>query len=407
MFFRKSACGAPKISSGSMNKLRVYLTKIFKGYSMAITGVPFITLNRFEKGFKEEFLNNVETLFDKTQFVGGPQVSMLEEKLSEKSGAKYAVGCANGTDAIQLALRAVGVEKNDQVLVPDMTFWATFEAVVNVGANPITVDVNRETCHWDIETFKEAVETYRPKAAVLVHLYGWASPDTMAIREYAKENGVLLIEDGAQCFGTKIDGHSILGTAFIATTSFYPAKVLGACGDAGAVFTNDENLAQTVRTLSNHGRTSHYSHGLIGWNSRIGSYEALFLNMSLEHIDARLESRRKAVAYYYEHLKDLPLRPILSADNVEENGYCAVAMIDPELRAALIETLKERGIGSGTIYPGAMSLQEAAPKYLEAKVDRGNADYISKAVLNLPCFAYISDEELEYVVNVVKKHFEK
>jgi UDP-2-acetamido-2-deoxy-ribo-hexuluronate aminotransferase len=372
---------------------------------MATTEVPFITLNRFENGFKENFLTGVTTLFEKTQFVGGPQVQILEEKLASISEAKFAVGCANGTDAIQLALRAVGVDKDDKVLVPDMTFWASFEAIVNVGANPVTVDVNRESCHWDINTFKEAVDKFNPKAAVLVHLYGWASPDTLAIREYAKEKNVILIEDGAQCFGTKMDGKSILGTATIATTSFYPAKVLGASGDAGAVFTNDEELAKTVRTLGNHGRTTHYTHGLIGWNSRIGSYESLFLNLSLDHIEARLDSRIKAVKYYQENLQGLPLKVVTSADNVDENGYCAVAMIDPDLRGSLMETLKAKKIGFGTIYPGAMSMQEAAPKYLAGKIDNGNADYISKAVLNLPCFAYITDEELSYVVEVVKGHF--
>ena len=185
----------------------------------------------------------------------------------------------------------------------------------------------------------------------------------------------------------------------------FPAKVLGASGDAGAIFTNDEALAKKARILCNHGRTTHYTHGLVGWNSRIGSYEALFLNHSLEHIDARLESRRNAVMYYYEHLKGPPLKPVLSADNVRENGYCAVAMIDPKLRASLIETLKNAGIGSGTIYPGAMSLQEGALKYTGGKIDNGNADFISQAVLNLPCFAYITEDELEYVVRVVKKHF--
>lgn len=372
---------------------------------MAIHGVPFITLNRFENGFKEEFLKEVEVLFDNTQFVGGPQVQKLEEKLAAKTGAKHAIGCANGTDAIQVALRAVGVEKNDRVILPDMTFWATFEAVVNVGADPITVDVNRETCHWDLATFKQAVDEFKPKAAIMVHLYGWGSPDTMAIRDYAKANNVILIEDGAQCFGTKVDGHSLLGTAHIATTSFYPAKVLGASGDAGAIFTNDDNLAHISRTLCNHGRTSHYSHGLIGWNSRIGAYESLFLNLSIDHIDARLDSRRNAVAFYQEHLQGLPLKVVTSPANVEENGYCAVAMIDPDLRPALIESLKAKGIGFGTIYPGAMSMQEAAPKYLAGKIDNGNADYISKAVLNLPCFAYMSDEELNYVVDAVKAHF--
>jgi dTDP-4-amino-4,6-dideoxygalactose transaminase len=374
---------------------------------MSINQVPFITLNRFENGFKENFLNGVGNLFEKTQFVGGPVVSELESELSKVTGAKYTVGCANGTDAIQIALRAVGVEKNDKVLVPDMTFWATFEAVVNVGANPITVDVNRETCHWDLETFKKAVEQFKPKAAIMVHLYGWASPDTMAIRKFAKESNVLLVEDGAQCFGTEAEGKSILGSALIATTSFYPAKVLGASGDAGAIFTNDEELSKTSRILINHGRTDHYSHGLIGWNSRIGAYESLFLKLSLGHINSRLESRRNAVKFYADNLKGLPFKPVLAASNVKENGYCAVGMIIPAERPALIETLKKANIGFGTIYPGAMSLQAGAKNYLAGSIDYGNAHYISQAVLNLPCFAYITTEELNYVCTVVKNHFNK
>ena len=372
---------------------------------MAIESVPFITLNRFEAGFKESFMQGVQELLDKTQFIGGPVVAELEESLSKKTKASYVVGCGNGTDAIQIALRAVGVDFNDVVLLPDMTFWATFEAVVNNGAKPVTVDVNKNTCHWDLATFKEAVDKYKPKAAILVHLYGHASPDTMEIRKYARDNNVLLVEDGAQCFDVEVDDQSVLGSALIATTSFYPAKVLGASGDAGAVFTNDEKLAKRARVLANHGRTTHYTHGLVGWNSRIGSYESLFLNHSLKHIDARLDSRRKAVQYYYENLQGLPLVPKVAASNVKENGYCAVAMIDPSLRGDLIETLKSSGVGFGTIYPGAMSMQEGADKYLHDKIFNGNGDYISKAVLNLPCFAYITEEELEYVVKTVKKHF--
>jgi UDP-2-acetamido-2-deoxy-ribo-hexuluronate aminotransferase len=370
-----------------------------------ITSVPFITLNRFENGFRDNFLGGVSSLFDKTQFVGGPVVAEMEAELAKVTKSKHAIGCANGTDAIQIALRAVGVEKNDRVLVPDMTFWATFEAVVNVGANPVTVDVHRETCHWDIETFKKAVHEFKPKAAVMVHLYGWASPDTLEIRKFAKENKVLLIEDGAQCFGTEINGESILGSALVSTTSFYPAKVLGASGDAGAVFTNDDEIAKKTRILINHGRTDHYSHGMIGWNSRIGAYESLFLKLSLEHIEARLESRRNAVKYYAEALKGLPFKPVTAAAHVKENGYCAVGMVDPALRPALIETLKKANIGYGTIYPGAMSLQSGAADYLEGKIDNGNAHYISQAVLNLPCFAYITKEELEYVCQTVRNHF--
>jgi len=369
---------------------------------MTVTQVPFITLNRFENGFRENFLSGVAGLFDKTQFVGGPIVGELEAELSKLVKAKYTVGCANGTDAIQVALRAVGVNKNDKVLVPDMTFWATFEAVVNVGANPITVDVNRNTCHWDLETFKKAVTQFKPKAAVLVHLYGWASPETFEIRDFAKKNNVLLVEDGAQCFGTEINGQSVLGTALIATTSFYPAKVLGASGDAGAIFTNDESLAQTCRTLVNHGRTDHYSHGMIGWNSRLGAYESLFLKQSLQYIENRLESRRKAIHYYYDNLKDLSFKPQLAASTIKENGYCAVGMIDPKLRPQLIEALKKANIGFGIIYPGAMSLQKGASEHLAGKIDYENAHYISQSVLNLPCFAYITEAELEYVCKSIK-----
>lgn len=374
---------------------------------MSVNQVPFITLNRFENGFREDFLSGVASLFEKTQFVGGPVVGEMEAALATYVQSKYAIGCANGTDAIQIALRAVGVEKNDRVLIPDMTFWATFEAVVNVGANPVTVDVNRETCHWDLETFKKAVAEFKPKAAVMVHLYGWASPETLEIRKFAQDSGVLLIEDGAQCFGTKIDGVSVLGSALISTTSFYPAKVLGASGDAGAIFTNDEKLNQTVRILINHGRTDHYSHGMIGWNSRVGAYESLFLKLSLPHIDARIQSRKKAVSYYQEALQGLPFKPVTAKANVTENGYCAVGMIDPALRPALIEALKKANIGFGTIYPGAMSHQAGAKGHMVGSIDYGNAHYISQAVLNLPCFAYITNEELEYICQTVRNHFNK
>jgi UDP-2-acetamido-2-deoxy-ribo-hexuluronate aminotransferase len=372
---------------------------------MTIQQVPFITLNRFENGFRDEFLQGVSKLFDNTQFVGGPIVGEVEKGLAEFIHSKHAIGCANGTDAIQIALRAVGVKKNDLVLVPDMTFWATFEAVVNVGANPVTVDVNRETCHWDLATFTQAIKQFKPKAAIMVHLYGWASPDTLEIRKVAKENGVLLIEDGAQCFGTKIKGESILGTALISTTSFYPAKVLGASGDAGAIFTNSDEYNDISRKLINHGRVDHYSHGHIGWNSRIGAYESLFLNLSLKHIQARIDSRMKAVDFYHKELTGLPFKILKAENSISENGYCSVGMIDPTLRGGLIEHLKNHKIGFGTIYPGAMSMQSGAKEFLAGKIDNGSAHFISQAVLNLPCFAYMSDAELEFTVDVVKKYF--
>lgn len=372
---------------------------------MSEISVPFIDISRFEEGFLENLFPQVEQLLRKTQFVGGPQVKELEEKLAKFSGTRWAVGCANGTDALQIGLRALNVGRGDRVLIPDMTFWATFEAVVNVGAEPITVDVSRETLHLDLAAFQVACEKFKPKAAILVHLYGWAAPQTLALREYCKKVGVTLLEDSAQSFGVEIDGQPLMQGAQLSTTSFYPAKVLGASGDAGALLCQDEALAKRCAKLVNHGRLDHYSYDAIGWNSRIGVYETTFLLASLPHLEKRLASRRRAIAYYQRELQGLPFKILTAPTGVKENGYLSVGLIDPVQRPAFIEYLKTRRIGFGTIYPGALSRQQGAEGYLHAKIDHGNADWISKAVLNLPCFAYMRDDELQYVAQCVKDFF--
>ena len=317
---------------------------------------------------------------------------------------KYAMGCANGTDAIQIALRAAGVEKNDKVLIPDMTFWATFEAVVNVGATPFTIDVSKETLHLTAQSVEEGILKFKPKALILVHLYGWACPETNEIRKICKDNSVLLIEDCAQAIGVKINNESLLTNAFVATTSFYPAKVLGASGDAGGIFTTSLEVSETSKKLINHGRTSHYEHGLIGWNSRLGAYEANFLVESLKHLDARLESRRQVCKQYREKIKNKALHFISPASNVLENGYLSVALMTPETRGNFIEYLKKNDIGFGTVYPGAMSEQPGAKNHIGGKVSHGHADWIAKSVINLPCFAYMTQEEVNFVIETVNNY---
>lgn len=370
---------------------------------MATSSVPFIDISRFESGFIEELLPRVEELIRKTQFVGGPHVAELEAELSRATGAVHSIGCANGTDAIQIALRAAGVKANDKVMLPDMTFWATFEAVVNVGASPITLDVERDSLHLSLRAVTEGIEKFRPRALILVHLYGWAAPETVAIRELCRREKIILIEDCAQAFGTQLHGTSLIAGAELATTSFYPAKVLGASGDAGAVFCRNADVAALCRQLINHGRSDHYAHASVGWNSRMGVYEAVFLKASLAQLPARIASRKKALNFYHETLKGLPLRTQRAAASIEENGYAAVAQIDVEKRDSLQKFLKSKGIGTGVIYPGAMSRQKGAEGFLAARVDHGNAAYIALSMLNLPCFAYIREDELEYVSKSVKE----
>jgi UDP-2-acetamido-2-deoxy-ribo-hexuluronate aminotransferase len=363
--------------------------------------VPFIDIIRFENGFYEKVSAQTAELIKKGYFVGGPIVGEFEKNLKNYTKTKFALGCANGTDAIQVALRAAGVEKNDKVLIPDMTFWATFEAVVNVGAIPYTIDVSQETLHLSLKQVEEAIEKFNPKALILVHLYGWAAPETFEIRKLCHDQNVILIEDCAQAMGVEIAGDSLLAGATVATTSFYPAKVLGASGDAGAVFTNDAQIADRIFKLINHGRISHYEHGLIGWNSRLGAYEANFMNEALTFLNQRLESRRKVCEFYRKKIVNQHLKFVFPNKSVLENGYLSVALMTPTTRPDFIEYLKKHEIGFGTVYPGAMSEQPGAKEFLGDKLSQGHADWIAKSVINLPCFAYMTEAEINHVIQVV------
>ncbi|MCB1159347.1 MAG: DegT/DnrJ/EryC1/StrS family aminotransferase [Leptospiraceae bacterium] len=366
-------------------------------------GVPFIDIKRYENGFLDKWNHKVAEMSQNAAFIGGIEVQELEKELSAYAETRYCVSCANGTDALQLALRAVGVGAGDKVLLPDSTFWATFESVVNVSAEPYTVDINKEDLQMDFETFAKAVEEIKPKAAILVHLYGWASKDLQKFRELCTSKNIPLIEDGAQSFGVKVGSESIYKNAHIATTSFYPAKVLGAAGDAGAVFTNDESLANTVRTLANHGRTTHYGHGLVGWNSRLDSLQAAFLRISLKEFPERLKSRQYWAKKYQEELPKLGIRVLSPPEGIEENGYCNACLFSPEERTRLQDLLKEKGIGSGVIYPGAMSAQPGAKDFCKKSFDKGVTKEICSSILNLPLFPYMREDEFQEVITTLKE----
>jgi UDP-2-acetamido-2-deoxy-ribo-hexuluronate aminotransferase len=369
--------------------------------------VPFIDLKRFESGFLEQWASKVAELTSKAEFIGGSEVSAFEKRVSDFIQVPHVVSCANGTDAIQLCLRAIGVGLGDLVVVPDATFWASFEAIVNVGATPLTVDVDATDGGIDFSAFKEAVHKFQPKAAVIAHLYGWGSANLKLIREYCQRNGVLLVEDGAQCFGVELEGESIYKGALISTTSFYPAKVLGAAGDAGAVFTADQELAAKVRRLGNHGRATHYSYSEVGWNSRLDSLQAAYLNLALDYLPRRLASRRQAAAYYKASLRRIGVPQLLPPEGYRETGYCNVCLIeDSVIKEKLEKTLKSAGIGYANIYPGAMSAQPGAKAYLHAHVGGDQASKLCRSVVNLPLFPYINPAELDEVMNVIERVFD-
>lgn len=365
--------------------------------------VPFIDLRRFEPDFLERWLAICHELTANTHFVGSPQTARLEARLARAWQCVGVVGCANGTDALQLALRAVGVGPGDVVVIPDATFWASFEAVVNVGARVVTVDVDPRDLQMDFELFCRACEQHQPKAAILVHLYGWGSTRLDDFRSFCRARSLPLIEDGAQAFGVMWNEEPIFKHAFLSTVSFYPAKVLGACGDAGAVACSSTELTETIRRLGNHGRTGHYEHGLVGWNSRMGGFEAAYLDLSLDVLPHRLESRRRLAATYRDRLTELGVRTVGPPEGYLENGYLNVTLLHPERRPVAEQVLRQHGIGFGNVYPGAMSRQPAAAAHLAGRVGGEEAHELCRSVLNLPLFAYMTDDELEEVLRAVAK----
>ncbi|WP_300648404.1 DegT/DnrJ/EryC1/StrS family aminotransferase [Hydrogenophaga sp.] len=365
--------------------------------------VPFIDLKRFEPGFQDALNAKFGAMTAAAQFIGGEEVARLETSLRDLLRVGFAVSCANGTDALQLALRALGVGRGDTVLVPNVTFWATFEAVVNVGADPATLDADIADGGISLPALEEAIDRLKPKAAIIAHLYGWGTAHLAEIRALCKARGVLLLEDGAQCFGAFYKGAPIYEGALISTASFYPAKVLGAAGDGGAVFTDDPDLADKVRRLSNHGRTTHYGYGLLGWNSRLDSLQAAFLNLSIGHLEQRIASRRASAAFYQAHLPELGIDTMRPPKEYEENGYCNVCLVrDPSLKAELETRLKAEGIGFGNIYPGVMSRQPGADGVSQGHFGGKEGEVLCASVLNLPLFPYMKPEELERVLEVVR-----
>ncbi|MFN3605493.1 MAG: DegT/DnrJ/EryC1/StrS family aminotransferase [Leptonema sp. (in: bacteria)] len=376
--------------------------------------VPFIDLKRFENNFIDEFTKKIKIMIENTQFIGGKEVDILENNLKEDNQTQYSITCANGTDALQLALRAVGVGSQDKVILPDLTFWATFEAVVNVGAEPITIDISLDDLQMDFELFQEAIEKFKPKAAILVHLYGWASHNIQKFRDYAKEKNLILIEDGAQSYGVKVNGESVYKNAQISTISFYPAKVFGAAGDGGAVLTNIQEIAEIVRSLSNHGRRSHYSYDYVGWNSRLDALQAAFLNLSFPYLKKRIESRKRIQQQYKKDLQQLGIhvfipKGLVSEYNpkeqfvqIEENGYLNVIFIEKHKREKFIEHLKKNQIGFGIVYPETISEQKGSIPYLKSKLTKNHAKQVTETIVNLPLFPYMTEQEYETIIKVIK-----
>lgn len=365
--------------------------------------VPFIDLKRQLKPIREAVLKDWETCFDETQFVGGSFVTKLEADMKAALGVPHFVSCANGTDALYIALQALGVKPGAKVALPNLTFWATYEAVVSIGCTPVLVDIDPTDLQMSFDEFVKAHEKYKFEAAFLVHLMGWCSGRLQDFRNYCKDKKIALVEDGAQSFGVEVNGKSVYADAEASTLSFYPAKVIGGAMDGGGMTAKNEDVAKLMRVFCNHGRATHYSYSHVGWNSRMGGLQAAFLSRVLTLSHDMLGSRRKASTLYRKLLNDKlagKVRMYGAPKGVTENGYLTVLTSEIATGEEIANALKAKGIGAANTYPQTMDAQPPATgalKVSDLKVSRA----FCKSVVNLPLFAGITDDEVARSVDAL------
>ena len=362
--------------------------------------IPLVDLRAAHAEVTGEIDINMQRILADTAFVNGPEVSAFEQEYAAFVGLQHCIGVANGTDAIELALRAAGVSTGAQVVLPANTFVATAEAVVRAGAVPVFADVDPEYLLMDPASVAEAI-TPDTAAVIPVHLYGQMAPMT-AISWLAAKRDAVVIEDAAQAQGAT-QGGSCPGTfSHAAATSFYPGKNLGAYGDAGAVITGSTTLAAQVKLLRDHGCASKYEHVTIGFNSRLDSLQAAVLRVKLRRLEDWNEKRRQAATRYDEMLAGID--EISLPQTAHDNSHVwHLYVIRTPRRNAVIETLRDLGIQAGIHYPIPLHLQPAFRTLGYGPGDFPVAEAAAASIVSLPLYPQITENQQHRVTEAVRK----
>jgi len=361
----------------------------------ALMAVPFVDLRAQYQSIKSEVDAAIADVLNKTAFVGGPHVKQFEEAFARYCGVTQCVGVANGTDALFIALRTLGIGPGDEVITVANSFVATSEAIKMAGAQVVFVDCNPKTYNIDV-TQIEAKITARTKAIIPVHLYGQPA-DMDAILAIAKKHDLRVIGDAAQAHGAVYRGDPIATLADITCYSFYPGKNLGAYGDAGALVTNNEAWAANARMIANHGRTKKYDHDLEGVNSRLDGIQAAILSVKLRYIEQWTESRRANAYRYNAALKGAGVGTPEELDGVRAVYHLYVVRVPAGSRERLQQALKEAGIDTGIHYPIALPFLNAYRHLGHSAADFPHALKASQEIVSLPMFPELTAEQIEYV----------
>jgi dTDP-4-amino-4,6-dideoxygalactose transaminase len=365
-----------------------------------VTSIPFVDLSAQHAAVAEEVAEGWQEVLGRTVFIGGPQVAAFEREYAEFIGVSHCVGMANGTDAIEIALRALGVGRGDECILPANTFIATAEAVSRAGATPVLVDCADDETYLIGTDAVEAAVTPRTRAIIPVHLYGQAAPVERLLPS-ARHSGIWLLEDAAQSQGARRHGTSAGGLGDAAATSFYPGKNLGAYGDAGAALTNSADVAAQMRMIRDHGSARKYEHEVLGVNSRLDTLQAVVLSAKLRRLAGWNAARRAAAARYDELLSgcDAVIRP-RTLDGNEHVWHLYVVRV-PQ-RDRLLKELHAAGIGAGIHYPVPVHLTAAYAGLGYAEGAFPVTERTARELLSLPIFPEITAEQQERVVSVLR-----
>ena len=359
------------------------------------------------KKIKDEVDSAVIAVMESSQFIGGNVVNDFAARLATYHGSRYCIPCANGTDALQIAMMALGLEPGDEVITPSFTYIATVEVAALLRLNPVFVDVDQKTFCIDADQVRKAI-TSRTKAIVPVHLYGQAAnmEEIMAI---GKENGLKVIEDNAQAIGNDYDYNGKKrktgSIGDIGCTSFYPSKNLGAFGDGGAIFTDDEEIAGQLKMIASHGQSRRYYHDVVGCNSRLDAMQAAILNIKLRHLDTYNNNRRKAADYYDKAFAGIDKIETPYRDPKSNHVFHQYTLVLHDVnRDGLHEFLAEKGVPSMIYYPVPAHRQKMFEAFGGMNFDLPVTDWLTERVISLPIHSELDEEQQNFIVSNVLEY---
>ena len=360
--------------------------------------MEFIDLKAQYRAYSEEINERIKKVLEHGQFIMGPEIEELEERLARYVGVKNAITVASGTMALEIALRALNIGPGDEVITVPFTWISTAEVILLVGARPVFVDIDPITYNIDPGKIEDAI-TERTKAIIPVSLFG-QMPDFSRINEIARKYNIAVIEDAAQSFGAEQNGRKSCGVSFIGCTSFFPSKPLGCYGDGGAIFTNEDELAFRMRAIRNHGGTVKYEHKLVGTNGRFDTIQAAVLLVKLDHFDEELKKRSYIGSRYSEMLKEFCIVPEIMPGNTHVYAQYTIRVKD---REKVMEHLKKNGIPTAIYYPKCLHEQPVFSHLGYRLGDFPESEKASREVLSLPMHPFLKEEDQEKIVSFIKE----